>query len=52
MPESEGSNMDTNTGETGQAGMVDRDSKSQANYDKWYDIGKSMEAAKNEGKSF
>ena len=46
-PESEGSNLDTNTGPSGQAGMVDRTMSDPskgingADYDKWFSIGQS-----------
>lgn len=47
MPESEGSNVDTPTGEANISTGI-----SKADKDKWYGVGQQMEAAKDQGKSY
>jgi len=47
VPESEGSNVDTNTGESETVS-----SSPSSEYDKWYAVGQKTEAAKDQGKSY
>lgn len=49
MPESEGSNVDTPTGESN---TVSSSPNGTSDYDKWYNIGQKTEAAKDQGKSY
>lgn len=52
MPESEGSNVDSNTGESGTVGVgPDGKIRTGSKHD-WQGVGQSMESAKDKGQSY